>query len=483
MTTIPHRDVVIVGGGVVGLAIAQQLTRHRGVGVTLLEARADVGAGTSKANTAILHTGFDATPGTIESRLVARGHELLHAYGARVGIPIEPLGALLVAWDEEQHARFPDIVAQARANGYDRVREIPLEELRRREPHLGPGAIAALEVPDEHIVCPFTTPLAYAYDAVQAGLELRRSTRVTAVDRLGADDGHPGGGFRVHTTAGVLTCRFLVNAAGLGSDVLHRLAGHEGYTVTPRRGELLVFDKLSRPLVNHVLLPVPTATTKGVLVSPTVFGNLLLGPTADDVPDKEDRGSTPDGIARLLDAGARIVPALLEQEITATYVGLRAATEHKDYQLELFAPEGYVSVGGIRSTGLTASLAIGEEVCRMLGDEGLQLDPRDDLPEVHMPNVGQAFPRPFEQEERIAADPAYGEIVCFCERTTRGEIRDALCAPVPAVDQDGVRRRTRATMGRCQTFYCGARVQAMLDEANGGPAAPATPTAPRKAVA
>lgn len=458
------RDVVIVGGGVVGLGIARQLTRHH-VDVTLLEARPDVAAGTSKANTAILHTGFDATPGTIESRLVARGHTLLHEYAAQVGIPIEPLGALLVAWNEEQQARFPQIIDQARRNGYDQVREIPVEELRRREPHLGPGALGALEVPDEHIVCPFTTPLAYAYDAVQAGLDLRRSCAVTAIDRLGPADGFGRDGFRVHTSQGVLTCRWLVNAAGLASDVIHRLAGHDGYTITPRRGELIVFDKLSRPLVNHVLLPVPTATTKGVLVSPTTFGNVLLGPTADDIDDRDDRATTPDGLARLLDAGGRIMPALLEQEVTATYTGLRAATEHKDYQLALFAPEGYVSVGGIRSTGLTSSLAIGEAVCELLVGAGLELEPRDDLPALRMPNIGEAFPRPYEQEQRIAADPDCGELVCFCERVTKGEIHDALHSPVPAVDVDGLRRRTRATMGRCQTFYCGGRVDSLLGEA------------------
>lgn len=453
-------DVAIVGAGVVGSAIARELTRFD-LRVTLLEAGPDVGAGTSKANTAILHTGFDAKPGTLESRLVARGSELLHAYAAEVGIPVEPTGALLVAWDDEQLAQFPSIAEKARANGYEAIREISLEELRRREPHLGAGARGALEVPDEHIVCPFTTPLAFAYDAVNAGCDLRLNSPVTGVRRLGDDAAQAG--FALATPQGEVTCRWLVNAAGLRSDELHRLAGHDGYTVTPRRGELLVFDKLARPLIRHVLLPVPTATTKGVLVSPTTFGNVLLGPTAVDVDDKDDRSSTPEGIASLLAAGRRIMPELLEHEVTATYVGLRAATEHADYQLALYAPEGYVSVGGIRSTGLTASLAIAEHVRGLLGDAGAALVARHELPKLTMPNLGEAFPRPYADAELVAADPAYGEVVCFCERVTRGEIRDACRAPVPPADLDGLRRRTRTTMGRCQGFFCGAHVRALLE--------------------
>jgi len=460
MTPRHTTDVAIVGAGVVGAAIARELTRFD-LRVTLLEAGPDVGAGTSKANTAILHTGFDAKPGTLEARLVARGSELLHAYAAEVGIPVEPTGALLVAWDDEQLAQFPSIVEKARANGYDAIREIPLEELRRREPHLGAGARGALEVPDEHIVCPFTTPLAFTYDAVNAGCVLRLNSPVTGVRRLGGDDAAQAG-FALATPQGELSCRWLVNAAGLRSDELHRLAGHDGYTVTPRRGELIVFDKLARPLIRHVLLPVPTATTKGVLVSPTTFGNVLLGPTAVDIQDKGDRSSTPEGIDSLLAAGRRIMPELLDHEATATYVGLRAATEHGDYQLALFAPEGYVSVGGIRSTGLTASLAIGEHVRALLEDAGAALVARDELPPLRMPNLGEAFPRPYADGERIAADPAYGEVVCFCERVTRGEIRDACRAPIPPADLDGLRRRTRATMGRCQGFFCGARVRALL---------------------
>jgi len=451
----PDRDVVIIGAGVVGAAIARELSRYE-LRCTLVEAGADVGAGTSKANTALLHSGFDAKPGTLEARLVRRGHELLSEYAPRVGIPLKRTGALLVAWSEEQLAAFPRIAARAHENGYTAISRLAADELYRREPQLGPGALGALEVPDEGIVCAFTPPLAYATEAVACGCELRVGSSVTGIQRLAW------GGFRLETPAGWLTTRFLVNAAGLRSDEIERMLGHDGFTITPRRGELIVFDKLSRPLVNHILLATPTETTKGVLVAPTVYGNVLLGPTAENVTDKTDTSSTSGGLEYLRSEGKRILPALLAHEVTAVYAGLRAATEHDDYQIQIHAAEGYACVGGIRSTGLSASLAIAEHVRAELGEAGLPLRPKRELPDVRMPNIGEDFPRPYAEQARIAANSDFGRIVCFCERVTRGEILDALAAPIPAADLDGLRRRTRVLMGRCQGFYCGAQVRELL---------------------
>jgi glycerol-3-phosphate dehydrogenase len=445
------RDVVIVGAGVVGAAVARELARLD-LRVTLLEAGPDVGVGTSKANTALLHTGFDAKPGTLEARLVARGCELLREYAPRVGIAIERPGALLVAWNDAQRNEFAGIVERAVANGYEAMRELEPGELYRREPNLGPGAAGALEVPDEGLICPFTTPLAFATEAVLAGCELRTRTSLTGAERL------TGGGFGLETTRGPLTTRRLVNAAGLRSDEVDRLLGRRGFNVTPRRGELMVFDKLARPLLDQIVLAVPTKVSKGVLVSPTVFGNVMVGPTADDIERKDDTSSTEAGLAYLRQEAGRIVPALLEHEVTAVYVGLRAATEHDDFQIAF--EDGYACVGGIRSTGLSASMAIAEYVRAGLGLG--DLEPRPDLPEPRMPNIGQHSARPFSRAELIAKDPEYGRLVCFCERVTRGEIRDAFASPIPPVDLDGLRRRTRVHLGRCQGFFCGAQLDALL---------------------
>ncbi|MEA2403153.1 MAG: glycerol-3-phosphate dehydrogenase [Thermoleophilaceae bacterium] len=450
------RDVVIVGAGVVGAAIARELSLFE-LDVTLLEAGPDVGAGTSKANTALLHTGFDAKPGTLEATLVARGYTLLSEYAARAGIPVERTGALLVAWDEQQVGEFGGIVERSRANGYEAIRELGADELYRWEPNLGPGAVAALEVPDEALICPFTTPLAFATEAVLAGCELRRDTPVTGIERLAS------GGFRVEAGGGSITTRCLVNAAGLRSDEVDRMLGGDGFTVTPRRGELIVFDKLSRPLVRHIVLAVPTQVSKGVLVAPTVFGNVMVGPTAEDVERKDDTSSTAAGLEYLRSEAGRIVPALLGFEVTAVYVGLRAATEHVDFQIRF--EDGYACVGGIRSTGLSASMAIAEYV-----RDGLELElrRRPARAAVRMPNLGEAFPRPYQRAELVASDGDYGRVVCFCERVTRGELRDALASPVPPVDLDGLRRRTRAHMGRCQGFFCGAQLAELLAEQGSG---------------
>ena len=292
----------------------------------LIDAANDVGTGTSKANTAILHTGFDAVPGSLESRLLRRGYALLGEYARRAGIPVEPTGALLVAWTPEQHAELPAIEDKARRNGVTDTHRIGAGELYRREPQLGPGALGALVIPGESIICPWTTPLAYATQALAAGARLRLRSRVTGI-RAGAAE------HQVVTGTGVVRCRWVVNAAGLHSDAVDAMMGGDRFTICPRRGELIVFDKLARPLLSGILLPVPTARTKGVLVAPTVYGNVLLGPTAEDVPDRGDVATTAAGLASLMEAGHRILPGLAAEEVTATYAGLRAATADRDYQI------------------------------------------------------------------------------------------------------------------------------------------------------
>ncbi|MFJ3230728.1 FAD-dependent oxidoreductase [Streptomyces sp. NPDC086787] len=455
-------DVTVVGAGVVGCAIARQLAHHPRLKVALVEARDDVGDGTSKANTAILHTGFDARPGTLEAGLVREGSRLLAEYAAESGIPVEPVGALLVAWDEEQLAELPRLAEKSARNGHHSTRPLTPAELYTLEPRLGPGALGALHVPGESIICPWTTTLAYATQAVHHGVHLHLNSRVDKVSR------QPDGTHRLATSRGVLRTRYLVNAAGLHADTLDRELGHHSFTVTPRRGQLIVFDKFARDVVRHILLPVPTALGKGVLIAPTVYGNVLLGPTAEDLDDTDARRatqSTAEGLALLRDKGRRILPALLDEEVTTVYAGLRAATEHDDYRVRAHPEQSSVTVGGIRSTGLTASLAIAAHVSALLTDCGLDPGPARDLAPVRMPNLGEAFPRPYQQPELIAADPAYGTLVCHCERVTRGEIRDALASTVPPAGLDGLRRRTRARSGRCQGFHCGAAVRAMFEEA------------------
>jgi glycerol-3-phosphate dehydrogenase len=449
-------DVAVVGAGLIGSAIARELLGYQ-LSVALVEAAADVGDGTSKANTALLHTGFDAKPGTLESRLVRRGYELLSRYAVETGIPLERTGALLVAWTKEELSTLPALRDEAVRNGYDRCELVDAEDVYRQVPALGKGALGGLTVPDESITCTWTTTLALATEARLRGADLLLNRRVDAVETLD-------GVTVLRTGAGDLRARWVVNAAGLGCDLIDRMFGFDRFTVTPRRGELLVFDKLARPLVQRIVLPVPSTVGKGVLISPTIYGNVMLGPTAEDLADRTATGTSAAGFAFLLDKGAALMPRLLDEEVTASYAGLRAATDRDDYLIEIDPELRYVLVGGIRSTGLTSSMAVAEYVRELLAEAGLAFAPATGLPPApRMPNLGEAYLRPYQDDARIAADPAYGRIVCFCERVTAGELRDALASPIPPAGLDGLRRRTRAMNGRCQGFFCAAELDAVLE--------------------
>ena len=452
-------DVLVVGGGIVGCAIARALAGTH-LSVTLLEARDDVGDGTSKANTALLHTGFDATPGTLESRLVARGYELLGDYAERAGIPVERTGALLVAWTDEERDALPALKDKAVRNDYHACEIVTADEVYRLVPDLGPGVLAGLTVPGESIICTWTTNLALATDAAQRGARVLRGARVTGV----VTNGHT----TLQTTRGDVHGRWVINAAGLGADLLDAEFGYQRFTVTPRRGELLVFDKLTRPMVPLIVLAVPSSRGKGVLVSPTIYGNVMVGPTSENLDDRTATGTSDEGFDFLLSKGRALMPSLFDDDVTATYAGLRAAIDRDDYLIDVDTAARYVLVGGIRSTGLTSGMAIAEYLIELLAGAGLDVSERADLPgPPRMPNIGEAGMRPYQDADRIADDPEYGRIVCFCERVTAGEIRDAFQSPIPPTDLDGLRRRTRVMNGRCQGFYCGAHTKELLAEGGG----------------
>lgn len=450
--------MAVIGGGVVGCAVARELAGYR-VRVALLEAGGDVGEGTSKANTAILYTGFDAVPGSLESELVVRGYALLSGYSAVTGIPVERTGAVLVAWTGADLEALPGLRERAAKNGYDRCEIVGAQAVYARVPSLAPGVLGGLTVPDESIICPWTTTLAFATQARQRGAQLLFRHRVTGL-RVGPED------TVLSTEAGQIRARWVVNAAGLRGDLVDEMYGFRRFTVTPRRGELLVFDKLA---------------SSGGQDHPAGAQCSREG-RADQPHDLWQRPAGPDGRephrpGRHVDLRPRPgVPAgqgTRDYAVAARGGGHRllcgSARGHRPARLCGRDRPGlrYLLLGGIRSTGLTASMALAEHARVLLGDAGLTLEPRDDLPgPPRMPNVGEARPRPYLSGDQIAADPEYGTIVCFCVRVSRGEIRDALASPVPPRDLDGLRRRTRAGMGRCQGFYCGAEVGALMRSAN-----------------
>ena len=453
MTTI--YDIAVIGAGAVGSAIARELSRYQ-LTVALVESASDVGMGTSKASTAIWHTGFDAKPGTLEATLMRRSYALMSKYMPEANIAYEKLGAILIAWNQEQLDSLPALLKKAHENGVLDAEIISAEEIHQREPYISKGGLGGMFVPGEGTLCSFTLPLAFATQAVLNNAKLLLNHPVQHVRN--EDDA-----WILEGEGGSVRARYVVNAAGLFSDEIDSYFGHSSFTVRPRRGQLIIYDKLARPLINHVLLPVPTSKTKGVLISPTVYGNILLGPTAEDMDDKSATQTTADGMNALIAKGHEILPQLLDEEVTATYSGLRAATEHADYQIEMHAEQRYLCVGGIRSTGISAAMGIAEYAVELLQRAGFDLKLKDKFNLVHMPTIGQAFTRPYQDAGMIAKNSQYAEMICHCEKVSRGELLDAMNATIPATTLDGLRRRTRASQGRCQGFNCHAALVKTLE--------------------
>jgi glycerol-3-phosphate dehydrogenase len=439
----PPFDVAVIGGGVVGCAILRRMALG-GAACVLLERGADILAGASKGNSALLHTGFDAPPGSLELACMRAGYrEYLDVRNA-FNLPLVETGGIVVAWSDEELVKLPAIIEQAHRNGVTDVRIIDTAELYAREPNLAPGALGAVLVPGEHVIDPWSAPLAYVHQAMAHGAIVRRSTEVQGGER---EDDH----WLLATTTGEITAKVVINAAGLYGDQIESIARTSPFEIRPRKGQFVVFDKPARELVYSIVLPVPTARTKGVLVCPTAYGNLLVGPTAEDQEARDAATVDHDALERLVAKARTLVPALANHTVNAVYAGLRPATQFKDYQIEALPDRHWITVGGIRSTGLTAALGIAQHVADLYAQHFGALDWTAEPIWTPVPNLCEERPRRWQE-------PDPGEIVCHCELVTRHEIEAALGGPLPAGDLGGLKRRTRCMMGQCQGFYCSWRV-------------------------
>lgn len=437
-------DVAVIGAGVVGCAVARRFTLD-GARVCVIEKAVDILDGASKGNSGILHTGFDAPVGSLEQRCIADGHAEYREIHARLGLSVLETGALVVAWTEDEADRLPALMDQARANGVSDVRLLSREELRAREPHLAEGARAAFLIPREVVIDPWASPTAYMLQALANGAVLMRGAAVTG----GA---HDGAAWRIETDAGPVRARAVVNCAGLYGDRIDALlTGESRFTIRPRKGQFVVFDKAASAAVNGIILPTPTPTTKGVVVCRTAYGNVLVGPTAEEQESRTDAATDTETLRRLIARAGEIVPALADQPVTATYAGLRPATEEKDYRVHADPARRYITLGGIRSTGLSAALGLARHAAALHAD----------FPDTPRPSplpdpIWPVAPRLMEHGPRDWQTADNGGILCHCELVTRREIETALTGPLAARGLAGLKRRTRVTMGRCQGFYCGA---------------------------
>ena len=443
-------DVAVIGGGVIGCAIARRLTLE-GWRVGLLEKAPDILDGASKGNSAILHTGFDAPPGSLEAQCIADGYAEFRAIHQRLGLPLIEAGALVLAWTEEEEARLGQLMDRARQNGVSDIAPLTAAQVLDLEPAVAPAVRAAFRVPGEHIVDPWSTPMAYLRQAVENGAVLLRDCAVTG----GAFDGRQ---WHLETRRGKVRATVVINAAGLYGDSVDRLlTGQNDFTIKPRKGQFVVFDKPAARLAKHILLPVPTETTKGIVVCRTAFGNLLVGPTAEEQNDRQNAALDGPALERLRAAGEAILPALRDEDVTAVYAGLRPATEIKDYRIRSHKKINLVTVGGIRSTGLSSALGVAHHVHGLCKAMGVDAQPLVDPVWPVQRNISEFGPRDWQV-------PGNRGIVCHCELVTRREIDEALLGPLAAKSLAGLKRCTRVTMGRCQGFYCSAELAALTGD-------------------
>ena len=447
-------DVVIIGCGVVGASAAYELARYK-LRVAVLEAAADIAAGTTKANSAIIHAGYDPEPGTLMARLNVEGNRLTGEICEKLQVPFKRVGSLVVAFSPEQLPTLRTLYDRGCKNGVPGLRLLSGEEARAMEPGLSEEVCGALLAPSAGIIDPWGFAIAMAETAVRGGVELRRDCPVTGIEDTGA-------GFVLHTPAGDVTARFVLNAAGVDADRVHEMLEPNDWQTLPSRGEYYLLDKSEHDRVSRVIFQCPGPEGKGVLVAPTIHGNLICGPNAEAVEDRLDLGNTAAGMAEVRAKAARSVPGVEWRQNIRNFAGLRANTTRSDFIIEESkAHPGFIDLAGIKSPGLSSAPAIAKMAAEMLAADGLALEPDPDFVDKREHIVFKNLSAE-EKNELIRKDPRYGRVVCRCETITEGEIVAALHSPIPPRSINGVKRRCNAGMGRCQGGFCGPRVQEII---------------------
>lgn len=446
------QDVIIIGCGVIGAACAYALSRYQ-LRVTVLEAMNDVAAGTTKANSAILHAGYDPEPDTLMARLNAEGVRLAEGICARLDVPYKKTGSMVLAFDGRDRACLDTLLERGGQSGVPDLRILTGDQARALEPALSPEVTAALLAPSAAIVNPWEYALAMAETAVKNGVELRRLCRVTAIEKEAE-------GFTVTTTGGVFRGRFVINAAGVHAGEVHALVAPPSFAIRPVKGEYYLLDKSEGGRVSRVIFQCPGPLGKGVLVSPTVHGNLIVGPTAAP-SGPEDLSVTAGGLETVRQLAALSVPGVRFRENIRNFAGVRANSDRGDFIVEESAVPGFFDAAGICSPGLSAAPAIAGYLLELLAERGLPLEERPDYDDTRR----RVRFHELDDEARsalIAQDPRYGRVVCRCETVTEGEVIACLHTPIPPASVNGVKRRVGAGMGRCQGGFCGPRVQEIL---------------------
>lgn len=447
-------DIAVIGAGVIGSLIARELSRYS-LKIALVEKCNDMAMGTSKANSAIVHAGFDAKPGSLKAKLNVEGTALMPDLCKKLSVPFNPIGSLVVAFSDEETETLNELLERGNINGVPCLEIYNSEKLREVEPNISNEAKAALWAPSAGIVCPYELTIAAAENAVVNGTDFIRNFEVKSIE---CNDNT----FIISDGDNEINADYIINAAGVYCDEIASLIGDTSIHTTPRKGEYMLCDKSVGKLANHTIFQCPSKMGKGILVTPTVDGNLLLGPSALDIEDKTDVTTTADTLSAVLEIAKKSVPVLTSREVITSFAGLRAHCDRNDFIIEPSEKnEHFINVAGIESPGLSSAPAIALYVRDIILGK-IAVTEKDNFIEEREEPVRFRHMTNEERKALIEKNPAYGRIICRCETITEGEILDAIKAPAGARDVDGVKRRTRAGMGRCQGGFCGSKVVELL---------------------
>ncbi|MFZ5351562.1 MAG: NAD(P)/FAD-dependent oxidoreductase [Bacillota bacterium] len=447
-------DVIIIGAGIIGSFIARELARYD-IKAAILEKSNDVSNGTTKANSAIIHCGYDAKPGSLKAKLNVKGNPMFDKICKELDVPFKRIGSLVVASSEEEMNTLQELYERGRENGLTNIWIIDGAEVERLEPNLNKAIIGALYAPDCGIVGPFELAVALAENAVENGVELFLDNEVKAIEKKD-------GCFKITSNSKTYEARCVINCGGVSADEISNMVTNTSFRITPRRGQYFVLDKGAGKLVNSVIFQCPTAMGKGVLVLPTVHGNLLVGPDSQDVHFKDNVDTTLNELENIKKVAEKSIKGIPFDKSITNFTGLRATPDTGDFIIEEADVRGFINVAGIESPGLSASPAIAEYVAELVNDilggmkSNSSFNPNR-KPVIRFNELGEK-----EKAEAIKRDPRYGKIVCRCESITEGEIVDAIHRKVGARTLDGVKRRVRPGMGRCQGGFCAPRVMEIL---------------------
>ena len=448
-------DVIIIGAGVTGTAVARELSRYQ-IKTCVLEREEDVCCGTSKANSAIIHAGYDAEPGTLKAKLNVRGNLLIGELAEKLDFPFKRNGSLVLCLDEKDYPNLQKLYEKGITNGVKKLRILNHDEVLEMEPNVSENVYAALYAPTGGIVCPFNMTIAFAENACVNGVEFRFDTEVLNISRISSGTEN----WKIETTSGTYETKCIINAAGVYADRFHNMVSEKKIHIIPRKGEYCLLDKSAGSHVSHTVFALPGKFGKGVLVTPTVHGNLLIGPTAQDIENKEGTNTTRDGLDQVLIKSSNSVRNIPTRQVITSFAGLRAHEDGDDFIIGE-TEKDFIDCAGIESPGLSSAPAIGEVIGNLvqkkydLKEKTDFISTRTGMPDLNAMTIE-------ERNELIRQNPAYGNVICRCEMVTEGEIIDAIRRPLGAKSLDGVKRRTRAGMGRCQSGFCAPKVMEIL---------------------